>query len=59
EIKSNKEEIISQHEIILDIIKNRKIHMIKDYINIHIIKPTEDWIEVDKINDDIENYLKK
>ena len=43
DMQSNKEVLVSHHEILLNIIKNKDIDNIDDYIYLHIVKPTENW----------------
>ncbi|MEG1311416.1 MAG: GntR family transcriptional regulator [Romboutsia sp.] len=58
EMKSNKKQIINQHGEMLDIIKNKDVYKIDEYINKHIMKPAKKWNEIIDENEDLKSYIK-
>ncbi|CEH33920.1 GntR family transcriptional regulator [Romboutsia lituseburensis] len=58
EMKSNKIQIINQHEQMLDIIKNKKFDDIEDYINIHIVSPAKEWEILINENEELRGFFK-
>lgn len=57
ELKTDKKKNIKDHEIYLDLIKNKSIDGIDEMITSHIKKSTDDWLVIAKEND-LEKYLK-
>ncbi|CEI73315.1 MULTISPECIES: GntR family transcriptional regulator [Romboutsia] len=58
EMKTNRNKIISQHEEMLNIIKNKEVDKIDDYIQKHIVLPAKEWRTLIKDNDDVSIYFK-
>lgn len=58
EMKSDKLQIIKQHEEMLQIIKNKELDKIEEYINKHIVLPTKAWEELINTNEEINKFLK-
>ncbi|RDY27335.1 GntR family transcriptional regulator [Romboutsia weinsteinii] len=58
EMKSNKKQIIDQHEEMLSIIKNKEIDKIEAYINKHITEPAKKWDDIINENEELKLYIK-
>jgi DNA-binding GntR family transcriptional regulator len=58
EMKSDKNQIIKQHEEMLNIMKNKELDKIEEYINNHIVTPTNEWSELIIQNKELRAYLK-
>lgn len=58
EQKSNKTQIIKQHEEMLDIIKNKSYDKIDEYIEKHIIDPSNEWEISIYENEEFKSYFK-
>lgn len=58
EQKSNKIQIIKQHEEMLDIIKNKSCDKIDEYIEKHIIAPSNEWETSIYENEEFKSYFK-
>jgi DNA-binding FadR family transcriptional regulator len=58
ETKIDKYQIINQHEEMISIIKNRQLDKIDEYIEKHIVTPTNEWNKIIDDNEEIRRYLK-
>ncbi len=58
EMKSNKMQIINQHEQMLDIIKNKKFDEIDEYVNTHIVSPVKEWEILLNENEELKRFFK-
>ncbi|MGL5313228.1 MAG: GntR family transcriptional regulator [Peptostreptococcaceae bacterium] len=58
EMKNNKDIIIKQHEIYLDLIKNKSIDGIDEIVTAHIKDTAKEWENVE-YNHEIDRYFKK
>lgn len=58
EMKSNKMQIINNHEEMLDMIKNNEISKIDKYINKHIIEPATEWEKLINENEELKVFFK-
>lgn len=58
EMKSNKMQIIKQHEEMLDIIKNKEFDKIDTYINKHIVEPASKWETLINENEELKSFFK-
>ena len=58
EMKSNKMQIIDQHEEMLDIIRNKKLDNIEEYIYTHIISPANEWENLMNENEELRLFFK-
>lgn len=58
EMKSNKIQIINQHEELLDIIKNNKSNKIDAYVNKHISGHSTEWKNLINDNEEIKGFFK-
>ncbi|TAN65199.1 GntR family transcriptional regulator, partial [Paraclostridium sordellii 8483] len=58
EMKSNKMQIIKQHEEMLDIIKNKEFDKIDTYINKHIVEPASKWETLINENEELKAFFK-
>ena len=57
ELKTDKKKNIADHEIYLDLIKNKSMDGIDEMITSHIKKSTDNWLVIAKEND-LDKYLK-
>lgn len=57
DLKNNKNKIIKEHEIYLDLIKNKSSEGIDEVITPHIRKSSQDWLSIAEKND-LMKYLK-
>ncbi|EPZ54228.1 transcriptional regulator domain protein [[Clostridium] sordellii ATCC 9714] len=57
-MKSNKMQIIKQHEEMLDIIKNKEFDKIDTYINKHIVEPASKWETLINENEELKAFFK-
>lgn len=58
EMKSNKMQIIKDHEKMLEIIKNKEFDKIDTYINRHIVEPARKWEILINENEELKVFLK-
>ena len=58
EMKTNRKQIIKQHEDMLNIIKNKKTDSIDEYICNHIMSPSNEWEDLIIKNNELKLYLK-
>ena len=58
ETKIDKHQIIKQHEEMISIIKNKDFDKIDEYIEKHIVAPTNEWSKLIDDNEEIRRYLK-
>ncbi|MGL4913892.1 MAG: GntR family transcriptional regulator [Romboutsia sp.] len=58
EMKTDRNQIIKQHEDMLTIIKNKKLDKIDEYIYYHIMSPSNEWEDLIFKNDELKLYLK-
>ena len=58
EMKSNKEQIVEQHKVYLDMIKNKSKDGIEEVIEGHIKSPLNDWDIMIEERDDLKSYIK-
>lgn len=58
EMKSDKIQIIKQHEEMLQIIRNKEFDKIEEYINKHIVCPAKEWGNLIDTNEEIKKFLK-
>ncbi|MFR3072763.1 MAG: hypothetical protein ACLTK8_08180, partial [Paeniclostridium sp.] len=58
EMKSNKMQIIKQHEEMLDIIKNKEFDKIDTYINKHRVEPASNWETLINENEELKVFFK-
>ena len=57
-MKSNKMQIIKDHEKMLEIIKNKKFDKIDTYINRHIVEPARKWEILINENEELKSFFK-
>lgn len=58
EMKSNKEQIVNQHKIYLEMIKNKSLDGIENVIKGHIKSPIKEWDSMIEERDDLKYYIK-
>ncbi|MGL5329502.1 MAG: GntR family transcriptional regulator [Peptostreptococcaceae bacterium] len=58
EMKSNKEQIVNQHKVYLDMIKNKSVDGIENVIKGHIKSPIREWDAMIEGRDDLKYYIK-
>jgi GntR family transcriptional regulator, rspAB operon transcriptional repressor len=58
EMKSNKMQIIKDHEEVLEIIKNNEFDKIDTYINKHIVEPANKWEILINENEELKVFFK-
>ena len=58
EMKLNKEFLVDQHMIYLDIIKNKDKDIIEEFVFNHIKAPVKEWDKLIEENSDIACYIK-
>ncbi|MGL6107867.1 GntR family transcriptional regulator [Romboutsia sp.] len=58
EMNTDKNIVIKQHEMYIDIVKNKNNKIIDKVVNNHIIKPANHWNCFIKDNEEVSNYFK-
>lgn len=59
ELNKSTGHIVEEHKKILDIIKNKKYSLVTEMVNLHIKKPTEDWVNIYAEDGAFKEYFKK